>query len=74
MSFKEDAWVEIKEVRSRKIVQSGLRRAGSDRTFAGALPLTLKIGNAETVDLDFNGAKVNLSPYSRDGVARLLLQ
>ena len=31
-------------------------------------------GNAAAVDLTFNGAEVALAPYTRDGVAGLLLQ
>ena len=74
MGFEEDAWVEIREQRSRKTIFAGLVVAGSEQTFTGNLPLELKVGNASFVSLNFNGTDVGLSPYTRQGVARLLLQ
>ena len=74
MNFNEDAWVEIKEQRSRKTIFSGLVVGGQAQNFSGNLPLELKIGNAQAVALSFNGTDVELSPYTRQGVARLLLQ
>ena len=74
MSFSEDAWLEIKEQRSRKTIFAGLVTAGSEQNFSGGLPLELKVGNAQAVILSFNGTNVNLASYTRQGVARLLLQ
>lgn len=72
--FKEDAWIEVREKRSKKVIASGLNLAGTQQQLIGTLPIELKIGNASAVDLTFNGMQVGLGPYTQNGVARLLLQ
>ena len=74
MTFAESSWVEIREQRSRKRVFSGLVAAGAEHTFTANLPVELKVGNAQSATLSFNGSDVGLLPYTRQGVARLLLQ
>jgi len=39
----------------------------------GALPLRLKIGNARATEVVFRGRPMDLSPSTRDNVARLEL-
>lgn len=74
MTFAEESWIEIREKGSRKMIFFELVAAGTEREITGNLPLKVKIGNAQAATLDFNGAAVNLIPYTQAGVARLLLQ
>ncbi|MEP6701351.1 MAG: DUF4115 domain-containing protein, partial [Betaproteobacteria bacterium] len=43
------------------------------QTVAGALPLSLKIGNANAVRLQFNGTQIDLAPFTQREIARLTL-
>jgi cytoskeleton protein RodZ len=40
----------------------------------GALPMKLKIGNADGTQVSFRGQPVELQPYTRDNIARLELK
>jgi cytoskeleton protein RodZ len=72
IEFDGEAWVEIKD-KDGKTLMSQLNSGGTRRAVAGALPLSLVIGNAAAVRVSYNGNPVDLTPYIRVEVARLTL-
>jgi cytoskeleton protein RodZ len=72
IEFDSESWVEIKD-KDGKTLMSQLNPGGTKRTVAGALPLSLVIGNAAAVRVSYNGNPVDLTPYIRVEVARLTL-
>ena len=70
--FKEESWVEVRSA-DGKVLLKRLNAAGSEQTVDGTGPFTLIVGNAKGVALEFRGQAVDLSPYTRDSVARLTL-
>ncbi|MDR0440277.1 MAG: DUF4115 domain-containing protein [Candidatus Accumulibacter sp.] len=72
-SFDKESWVEVRD-RDGRAVLSQINPAGSQREVVGQPPFTLVIGNAPHVTLRYRGNPVDLSPRSRDGVARLTLE
>ena len=70
--FNEASWVEVRSA-DGKILLKGLNAAGSEQTVDGDAPFVLVVGNAKGVALRFKGQPVDLTPYTRDQVARLTL-
>ncbi len=73
MKFKRDAWVEVTDVRG-KIIYSELNAAGSTKEISGAPPLRFTVGNAEYVNITFNGKSIDMAPHIGREVARFTLQ
>ncbi|TXF11066.1 helix-turn-helix domain-containing protein [Pelomicrobium methylotrophicum] len=73
LAFKKDSWVEIKD-REGKIVFAQLNKGGTEQVVQGVPPLSLVVGNATQVTLEYNGKPVDLAPYTRGEVARLTLE
>lgn len=75
MSFKfdTDSWVEIRDG-SNHAVLSHLYRAGETAEISGTPPLSLVIGNAAKVSLQYNDQPVDLKPYTGVTVARVTLK
>ncbi|BBP01708.1 helix-turn-helix domain-containing protein [Sulfuriferula nivalis] len=75
MSFKFDAdsWVEIRDG-SNHTVLSHLYRAGETAEISGTPPLSLVIGNAAQVSLQYNDQPVDLKPYTGVTVAKVTLK
>lgn len=72
LRFSEDSWVEM-ESHGRKLVV-GTQTAGSERSVRAEPPVHLLLGNTPGVTLEFRGKAVDLTPYRRGKVARLLLE
>ncbi len=72
MRFSEDSWVEM-ESHGRKLVV-GTQKAGSQRTVRAEPPIQILLGNAPGVEISYRGKVVNLRPYQRGKVARLVLE
>ena len=73
MTFKEKSWVEVKDGNGAAIfVQTGT--AGTTQTLSGTPPLDVSIGNAAGVMLTYRGQPIDIAPYTRANVARLLLK
>ncbi|WP_194786628.1 helix-turn-helix domain-containing protein [Rhodocyclus gracilis] len=72
-NFAQPSWVEVRD-RSGQIVFSQLSPAGSERRVDGRPPFTLVVGNATHVTVRYKGKSVDLSPRSKDDVARLTLE
>lgn len=72
MIFEQESWVEIKD-RSGNTIFGQLNPAGSRRRASGEPPLSIVIGNAAGVRLNYNDEDVDLAPHTRVDVARLTL-
>ena len=70
--FSEDAWVEVRGA-DGTILLSRLNTAGTEQSIEGEAPFTLVVGNAKAVMLNYRGRPVDLTPYTRDQVARFTL-
>lgn len=72
MRFSEDSWVEM-EAHGRKLVV-GTQYAGSERTVRAKPPIQILLGNAPGVELIYRGEVVDIRPFQRGKVARLVLE
>ena len=67
------SWTEIRDQRGQTLI-SRLVDADSVEPFDGTPPFSIVIGNARAVTLVFRGQPVDLAPYTRLNVARLVLR
>jgi cytoskeleton protein RodZ len=72
LRFSEDSWVEM-ESHGRKLVV-GTQTAGSERSVRAEPPISVLLGNAPGVTLEYRGKPVDLQRYQRGNVARLILE
>jgi len=70
--FNEESWVEVRSADGKVLLQR-LNAAGSEQEIDGEAPFSLVVGNAKGVALKFRGQPVDLTPYTRDSVARFKL-
>jgi cytoskeleton protein RodZ len=73
LTYQGPSWTEIRD-RSGQLVVSRLVAARSVEPVNGAPPFDIVLGNAHVVTLVYRGKSVDLSPYTRQNVARLTLQ
>ncbi|HWZ74160.1 MAG TPA: RodZ domain-containing protein [Casimicrobiaceae bacterium] len=73
LTYRGPSWTEIRD-RSGQTVVSRLVAAGSIEPVDGAPPFDIVLGNAHVVTLVYRGKSIDLSPYTRQNVARLTLQ
>jgi cytoskeleton protein RodZ len=73
LTYQGPSWTEIRD-RSGQLVVSRLVAAGSVEPVNGAPPFDIVLGNAHVVTLVYRGRSIDLSPYTRQNVARLTLQ
>lgn len=73
MRFSAEVWVEVKDAKDRLLV-ARLAPAGSEISLNGEAPLSLVLGNADAVELIYQGEPIDLKASSRSGVARLTLE
>lgn len=71
-TFEGPSWVEVKDA-AGQVLLSQLNPAGSEQVVEGRAPLSLIIGNADTVRLEANAQPVDLRPHTRVQVARLTI-
>ncbi|HEY3180869.1 MAG TPA: RodZ domain-containing protein [Casimicrobiaceae bacterium] len=72
-TFKEKSWVEVKDGNGAAIfAQTGA--AGTTKTLSGTPPLEVSIGNAAGVTLTYRGQAIDIAPFTRANIARLLLK
>jgi len=67
------SWIEITDA-SGQAVLSRLLQPGETVPLDGALPMKVRIGNANGTQLSFRGQPVALAPFTRDNIARLELK
>jgi cytoskeleton protein RodZ len=71
--YEGPSWTEIRDSAGRMLI-SRLVDADSVEPFDGAPPFSVVIGNARAVTLVYRGQPVDLAPYTRLNVARLVLR
>ncbi|XVJ70631.1 MAG: helix-turn-helix domain-containing protein [Rhizobacter sp.] len=69
----QNAWVEVQDASNKSLI-SRLVLAGEVVNLDGTLPLRLKLGNAASISVRFRGELVDLTPSTRDNVARIELK
>ncbi|MGH8798604.1 MAG: RodZ domain-containing protein [Casimicrobiaceae bacterium] len=67
------SWTEIRDQRGQTLI-SRLVEADSVEPFDGKPPFSIVLGNARVVTLVYRGQPVDLAPYTRLNVARLVLR
>jgi cytoskeleton protein RodZ len=70
---EKDSWLEVRD-RDNKIVFSQKLTAGTEQALSGQGPLSVTIGYAPGVRVFWHGEAVDLAPYTRGDVARLVLE
>jgi cytoskeleton protein RodZ len=73
LKFSDECWVEIFHGNNAALAR-GLQPAGSELSLQGKPPFRLLIGNAKAVDLRYQGKPVDLTAFTGDKVARLILE
>ena len=68
-----DSWIEVADAQGRTLF-SRLLRSGETVGLDGAVPLRVRIGNASKTDVVFRGQPFELTPFTRDNLARLELK
>ena len=69
----EASWVDVRDGRGQ-VLLSRIVQPGETVGLDGAPPMRLTIGNAAATQLSFRGQSVDLTPNTRDNVARVELQ
>ena len=72
INVQSESWLEVSDA-SGKVLVSALQPTGSRQALAGRAPFTLVVGNAPGVQVEYQGKAVDLSPYTRGNVARVVL-
>ncbi len=67
-----DSWVEIIDASGTQL-EMDLLCGGSHRAYNGVAPFQLMLGRANAIELEYQGAAVDLVPYIHGDVARLTL-
>jgi len=65
-----DSWVEVVDAHGRTLLSRTVV-AGESVGLDGAMPMRIKVGNASGTRLKLRGDNVDLTPWTRDNVARL---
>ncbi|HEX3632846.1 MAG TPA: RodZ domain-containing protein [Casimicrobiaceae bacterium] len=71
--YEGPSWTEIRDQRGQTLI-ARLVATDSVEPFDGAPPFSVVIGNAKAVTLLYHGQPVDLAPYTRLNVARLVLR
>ena len=72
LTFSEDCWFEIRTI-DGELLYADLGRTGQNRRYVGAAPFRIKLGFSPGAALAYNGEPIDLAPYTRQEVARVLL-
>ncbi len=73
MELTAESWVEVYDVLGEKLYRD-LAKPGEIISITGTAPLSVKLGNARAVSVNFNGNTFDTSTYTKAGVARFLLE
>ncbi|MDR1996044.1 RodZ domain-containing protein [Azonexus sp.] len=68
-----ESWVEVRD-RDNRLLFSQRLPAGSEQALTGTAPLSLAVGYAPGVRLTWRDKAVDLAPYTKGDVARLVLE
>jgi len=73
MELTAESWVEVYDILGERLYR-GLAKPGEKISIIGTAPLSVKLGNARAVSVNFNGKAFDTSEYTKAGVARFLLE
>jgi len=73
MELTAESWIEVYDILGEKLYR-GLAKPGEKISIIGTAPLSVKLGNARAVSVNFNGKTFDTSEYTKAGVARFLLE
>lgn len=73
MELAAESWVEVYDVLGEKLYR-GLAKPGEMISITGTAPLSVKLGNARAVSVNFNGNAFDTSTHTKAGVASFLLE
>lgn len=72
LTFIGDCWVEIKNSQG-KVLMTGVKEAGQILQLQGEIPLNIKLGAPEQVQIRFAGANIDLSKFRKGRLAKFEL-
>lgn len=70
LKVSQASWVEVLDADGKRL-EYGLLQAGTERSYRSERPLSVRLGNADGVELQADGAVVDLAPYRRANVAHV---
>lgn len=73
LTYRDSSWTEVRAAGGRVLV-SQMIAAGQVRALSGKPPFDLTIGNASDVSLEYRGKVIDLAPYTKKNVARVVLE
>jgi len=73
LELSAESWVEVFDASGERLYRD-LAKPGEIISITGTAPLSVKLGNARAVTVNFNGNTFDTSEYTRAGVARFLLE
>ena len=73
LELSAESWVEVFDASGDKLYRA-LAKPGEIISITGTAPLSIKLGNARAVSVNFNGNTFDTSEYTKAGVARFLLE
>lgn len=73
LKTQRQSWVEVRDAERRRVLAE-LLPGGIAQAVEGDPPLALTVGDASAVAITYNGQNINLTPFTRDNVARLTLK
>ncbi len=71
--FSGESWTELRDG-GGNVLLSRKNAAGSEQTAEGSPPFDVVVGNARDVKLFYNGAEVDMKPYTKVSVAKFQLK
>ena len=73
LTLRDKAWISVVDANKKKLVYSELA-ANSTKTVTGKPPFVVRIGNAQKVDLSYNGQAVPLTSKIKGSTATVELK
>jgi len=72
IAFTADCWTQVTDA-GGKVLYSGLKRKGDSLDLSGKPPLSVRLGAAAGAQVSYNGASVDVAPFTSGATARLKL-
>jgi cytoskeleton protein RodZ len=72
LAASQDAWVDIRDAQQNKLIYETLH-AGQTVSLEGLAPLSVFLGNADGVKIEYNGKPFDTAPFKHGLVARFTL-
>ena len=72
IAFVADCWTQVTDGNG-KVLYSGLKRKGDSLDVNGKPPFSVRLGAAAGAEVSYNGARVDIAPFTSGATARLKL-